>query len=53
MTIATLIRHLQEFLPTSDVLVRVPSLEDGKWAGAPVGVVYWDADARKVIIEGS
>jgi len=49
MTAAELIRELGTFQPDSEVLVAIGSPID--WQSAIPGVVYWDTDARKVIIE--
>jgi hypothetical protein len=51
MTAAELIRELETFQPDSEVLVAIVDTEKD-WRDAKPGVVYWDADAKKVIIEG-
>jgi hypothetical protein len=50
-TVSELIRELQTFQPDSEVLVAVVDVH-GDWQSARPGTVYWDADARMVVVEG-
>jgi hypothetical protein len=52
VTVAELIRELETFQPDSEVLLAL--LNGGAvndWNSGRPGVVYWDADAKKVIVE--
>jgi hypothetical protein len=50
MTAAELIRELETYDPDSEVLVATTDGLGG-WQNGRPGVVYWDADAKKVIVE--
>jgi len=50
MTVAELIRELETFQPDSELLVAIVDAEND-WRDAKPGIVYWDADAHKVIVE--
>ena len=51
MTAAELIRELEAFQPDSEVLLAIVTGGPNHWNTGQPGVVYWDADAKKVIVE--
>jgi hypothetical protein len=50
MTAGELIRELETFDADSEILVAITDGR-GDWQNGRPGVVYWDADAHKVIVE--
>ncbi len=51
MTVGQLIRELETYQLDSEVLVAIVVCPND-WATARPATVYWDADARMVVIEG-